>query len=137
MKIFFGIILAIIFLISFLFILFTENPNAGIIAFTPVSFIIFVVYFGHVFLNFEISSKTISIQKRVNNLEINHKELMHIVTALYKLSYLNFSSHIINEISEDHISQYITISEELRGYINQKDVDLFSDLLVKIQAEQQ
>lgn len=135
MKILFAFILAMLFLISFSFIIFTENPNAGIITFTPVSFLVFVVYFGHVFLNLEISSKTISIKKRVQGLETSHKELMHIATSLYKLLMILFASKQTKFASKKFLNEYMKISLDIDKYLDEDEINSFSDLMVKLQSE--
>ena len=121
-----------LFLISFSVIIFTENPNAGIITFTPISFLVFVVYLGHEFLNLEINSKTISIKKRVQGLENSHKELEKIVTTFYKLIIINFTSSKRNSFSE--ISQkHKIVAEDIIQFFNKKEITDFMDEIMTIQ----
>lgn len=135
MKSLFGIILATIFLTCFGIILFGNTINPAIIALTPISFIVFVVYFCSVFLNLEISSKTISIRKRVSDLESNQQELKNITTALYKLLLINFG--LINKLMDtgNFKKMHKLISKEIEQYFDINDLDEFLDKSIMIKKE--
>ena len=127
MKILFFVVLSIIFLISFSVVLFHHNPNTGINAFLPVSFLTLVVYIGHVFLNLEISTKAISIRKRIKVLENSNTELMQLSTSFYKLIILNFG--LINRLidSGGYKDKHKLIRKEVDKYINSNDLLIFLD----------
>jgi len=132
MKILFAIILCIIFLICFSVILFTDNPNTGIIAFAPVSFFVFVTYFGVVFLNLEISSKTISIKKRVQVLENSNKELKLLTTSLYKLVLISLGVSIKIPNSSELVAKHKLIQKDIEPYLDADDLLIFLDELMAI-----
>ena len=136
MKVLFAFILAILFLIGFFFILFTDNPNTGIITFTTLSFLVFVIYFGHVFLNLEISSKFISIKKRVSDIEKNQKELKHIATIFYKLLFLNTQfakTDIHSDLYLALITKHTAIKKSLIPYLDRTEIDSFVDEIINME----
>ena len=129
MKILFGFILSIIFLICFVVAIFFKPSNPAIIAFTPFSFIAFVAHFCVQFLDLDINIFQTKIKKRVLSLETTQKELEQVIKSLYHLTMINFNSTKYSTIPEEFGELTKSILDELNKFVDDED---FKDKLKKI-----